>query len=103
MYPDSPPWLTTEWAIFFLDDMFSTFVPWIIQNRGHYDILVHPNSGCLVEDHSSWALWGGNKWDLDLTEFGNEPWKPKNPNVKFLLADKENSFLAQKYIEEHNL
>ncbi len=35
-------------------------------------ILVHPNSGCETEDHSSWALWGGNRWELDMTIFSCE-------------------------------
>ncbi len=35
-------------------------------------ILVHPNSGCETEDHSSWALWGGHAWELDMTIFSCE-------------------------------
>ena len=30
---------------------------WIMQNRGEFDILVHPNSGGEKLDHSEWCLW----------------------------------------------
>ena len=62
------------------------------------DILIHPNSGCEVrsfalrctwqgrcvrerrggagrfqiEDHMSWALWGGSAWELDDSIFSCE-------------------------------
>ena len=26
--------------------------------------MIHPNSGCEVEDHTEWAVWGGKTWEL---------------------------------------
>jgi hypothetical protein len=27
-------------------------------------LLVHTNTGCEYEDHSKWALWAGQKWQV---------------------------------------
>jgi aromatic ring-cleaving dioxygenase len=31
-------------------------VRWIMQNREDTDILVHPNTGYEIQDHSDWAF-----------------------------------------------
>jgi len=37
--------------------------------------LIHPNSGCELEDHTWWAFWGGNPWEIDLSAFSHDmPW-----------------------------
>jgi aromatic ring-cleaving dioxygenase len=80
MFEDSGPggpFLTAQWAVFVTPEHFEKTVIWIMQNRGKYDVLVHPNSGCELADHSSWAFWGGNKWELDMTIFSHDypfPW-----------------------------
>lgn len=28
-----------------------------MQNRGNFDVFVHPNSGWEHEDHAKWAFW----------------------------------------------
>jgi len=61
------PFPVPEWAAFVPPPFFAATVPWIMQNRGQFDILVHPNSGCEIEDHRDWPVWGGNKWELDLS------------------------------------
>ena len=41
-------------------------------------MLVHPNSGCEMEDHDKWSMWGGHPWKLDLTRLSHDepfPWK----------------------------
>ena len=38
-------------------DLHSLGTNWIMQNRGDLDILVHPNSGAEVLDHTDWSLW----------------------------------------------
>lgn len=71
------PFLTAQWAVFILPEHFNQVVPWFMQNRNGYDILVHPNSGCELEDHSWWALWGGKPWELDMSAFHHDspfPW-----------------------------
>ncbi len=36
-----------------------------IASRGGLDVLVHPNRGDQVADHTSQALWLGNKLDIN--------------------------------------
>ena len=50
------PFLTSQWSVFVPLESFSQTVSWIMQHRGIYDILVHPNSGCELEDDSWWAF-----------------------------------------------
>jgi aromatic ring-cleaving dioxygenase len=62
-----PPFLTSEWAAFVPLENFQETVLWIMQQRGSLDVLVHPNSGCEINDHRDWPLWGGMKWELDIS------------------------------------
>merc|ERR1711918_139166 len=39
---------------------------WAMRNRGTYDIFIHPNTGCVINDHVDWSLWGGTKWPIRL-------------------------------------
>ena len=58
---------------------------WMMQRKGEFSVLVHPNSGCEIEDHSWWAYWGGAPWPLDLTIFSYDqpfPW-PEDEQVSF--------------------
>ena len=50
----------------FLPDQFGTVVPWLMLNREGLDVLVHPETGDDVGDHSHRALWLGEKLELDL-------------------------------------
>ncbi len=52
-------------------------VMWVMQRRAGFSVLVHPNSGCDIEDHSKWAIWGGLPWQIDLEFF-----KRKTPQNK---------------------
>jgi aromatic ring-cleaving dioxygenase len=97
------PFLTAQWSVFLTMDDFADTVPWIMQHRGDYDILVHPNSGCELEDHSWWAFWGGNPWEINMGAFSMDypfPWPEKRTN-KDLLESNETSFLVKSYIKEH--
>jgi aromatic ring-cleaving dioxygenase len=62
----SHPFPVPNWAAYVPLERFADTVPWIMQNRGVYDILVHPNSGCMLNDPRNWAVWGGSKWELML-------------------------------------
>ena len=56
---------------------YRTIVPWVMQRRRSLDVLVHPNTGCEAEDHTSWAIWGGQPWRLSLDYFYHDqpfPW-----------------------------
>mmetsp|Transcript_18704 Transcript_18704/g.66066 ORF Transcript_18704/g.66066 Transcript_18704/m.66066 type:complete len:187 (-) Transcript_18704:79-639(-) len=73
------PFVTAEWSAFFLPENITQIYPWAIQHRGEYDILIHPNSGCEIEDHTIWAGWLGKPWDIDTSAFsancpGCTPW-----------------------------
>ena len=63
------PFLTAQWSFFIPKSMFDAPVKWIMQNRGEFDTLIHPNSGCTTQDHTDWSLWGGDKWHLDTNIF----------------------------------
>jgi len=73
------PFVVAQWAVYILPNDYQRTVTWMAQNRGNYDMLVHPNSGCETEDHTAWALWGGKSWDIDFTIFHHDtpfPWPP---------------------------
>eukprot|EP00750_Incisomonas_marina_P028654 INCI6805.1.p1 GENE.INCI6805.1~~INCI6805.1.p1 ORF type:complete len:199 (-),score=18.31 INCI6805.1:67-663(-) len=66
------PFLTAQYSFFVPRPLLTDAWGFAVQNRGKLDILVHPNSGCEVEDHTSWALWAGNPWELDASIFSCE-------------------------------
>lgn len=49
--------------------MYEVTVAWMLKYKGPLDMLVHPNSGCGLQDHITHALWGGNKWEIDASIF----------------------------------
>ena len=63
------PFLTAQWAVFLLPEHFEEAVSWMAQHRHNHDVLLHPNSGCIVPDHTHWAFWLGDRWKLDLSIF----------------------------------
>ena len=66
------PFLTSQYSFFIPLDHLLRTTTWITRNRGSLDILIHPNSGCEVEDHTEWSLWGGTKWELNSNIFSCE-------------------------------
>ena len=54
------------YQIAFLPDQFSQVLPWLMLHREGLDILVHPETGDDVLDHTSHALWLGNKLELNI-------------------------------------
>lgn len=75
------PWVSPQFAVYVPPDRFADTVPWIMQNRAFYDVMVHPNSGCLKDDHIYWSIWGGDKWQINanLEEMTPRP-VPPSPN-----------------------
>lgn len=66
------PFLTAQYSFFIpKKDVLST-IAWSVRHKGELDMLLHPNSGCEVEDHTKWALWGGKKLQLDTSIFSCE-------------------------------
>ena len=56
------PFPTANWSVFVLAGHLEKMMMWMMQRKGDYSVLVHPNTGCEVEDHTDWAFWGGNQW-----------------------------------------
>ena len=82
------PFVSGEWSIFIPVGYYSLVVPWMLQNRGEFSMILHPNTGFEYEDHSIWAMWAGEPWPLDMTifeqgvqtnEFGHYRGDPDNP------------------------
>lgn len=63
------PFAVGEWSAFVPVNYYSAVVPWFVQNRGQFNLLVHPNTGCEYEDHSIWAQWSGSAWNMDMSIF----------------------------------
>lgn len=60
------PHPVSSYQIAFPAALFADLVPWLMLNRDGLVILVHPETGDDVADHSDHALWLGEKLDLDL-------------------------------------
>ena len=67
---------------------YNAVVPWFVNHRANFTLLVHPNTGCEYEDHSIWTMWSGPPWNMDLSiftpwtqtdEFGEQPGGVHNP------------------------
>ncbi len=68
---DNPigPHSTAMYQVIFKIADFGVLVPWLMINRNNLNILVHPETGDDLEDHTENALWLGQKLDLDLSAF----------------------------------
>ena len=50
----------------FAPEEFGKLVPWLMLNHAGLDVLVHPQTGDDVADHTDQALWLGQKLDLNI-------------------------------------
>ena len=55
-----------QFQIIFKTVQFQTVVPWLMLNRVGLDILVHPLTDEMVDDHSVYAPWLGTPIKLKL-------------------------------------
>jgi DOPA 4,5-dioxygenase len=53
----------------FTPEQFGAFVPWLNIHRGPLSVLVHPNTGDALRDHTQRAVWMGERYPLDLGLF----------------------------------
>ena len=60
------PHPVSQFAVIFRTEQFAEVVPWLMLHRGALDILVHPLTDDMVDDHSVYALWLGSPVDLKL-------------------------------------
>lgn len=54
------------YQVAFPPNQFAKVVPWLMLNREGLDILIHPETGDDVKDHTDHALWLGNKLELNI-------------------------------------
>jgi DOPA 4,5-dioxygenase len=54
------------YQVAFDNDEFPLIVPWLMMSRDGLSVLVHPNTGDDVADHSAYAMWLGEPLPLDL-------------------------------------
>lgn len=59
-----PAW---TYQIAFGPEQFGTIVPWLSQQRGALDVLVHGLSGDDIRDHTALTMWLGRSYSLDLS------------------------------------
>ena len=99
------PFLTAQWAIFVTNDLFSETVQWFTQHRGIYDVLIHPNSGCELEDHSWWAIWAGTPWEINLDAMTHDqpfPWTNNTAKISEQeLKQGKSTELIRKFLDEY--
>jgi aromatic ring-cleaving dioxygenase len=67
-FSDDPvgPHPVSQFQVIFKTSEFQTVVPWLMLNRQGLDILVHPLTDDMVDDHTVYALWLGTPITLKL-------------------------------------
>lgn len=61
------------YQVAFLPHQFGEVVPWLMLNREGLDILVHPETGDDVKDHTDNSLWLGEKLQLNIEFLERQP------------------------------
>ena len=54
------------YQVSFAVNQFDLVVPWLMLHRENLDILIHPNTGDAVADHTDYALWLGEKLPVKI-------------------------------------
>jgi aromatic ring-cleaving dioxygenase len=67
-FSDEPigPHPISQFNVMFQPGEFQDIVPWLMLNREGLDILVHPLTDDMVDDHTVYALWLGTPVKLKL-------------------------------------
>jgi len=55
-----------QFQMIFKNEQFATVVPWLMFNRDGLDILLHPLTDDMVDDHTVYATWLGEPVELVL-------------------------------------
>lgn len=45
------------------------FIPWMMDNRGEFDVFFHANTGDDLIDHTQFVMWLGKSYNLNLDMF----------------------------------
>jgi len=67
-FSDEPrgPHPISQFNVIFQTGEFQNIVPWLMLNREGLDVLVHPLTEYMVDDHTVFALWLGTPVELKL-------------------------------------
>jgi len=67
-FSDEPrgPHPISQFNVMFQTAEFQNIVPWLMLNREGLDVLIHPLTDDMVDDHSDYALWLGTPVELKL-------------------------------------
>ncbi|MSP02277.1 MAG: 4,5-dioxygenase [Acetobacteraceae bacterium] len=67
-FSDEPrgPHPISQFNVMFQAGEFQSIVPWLMLNRAGLDVLIHPLTEDMVDDHSVYALWLGTPVALKL-------------------------------------
>lgn len=64
------PHTRSMYQVAFGATLFAEIVPWLALNRDGLVVLVHPETGDAVADHTDHALWLGERLDVDTGKLG---------------------------------
>ena len=67
-FSDEPrgPHPISQFNVIFKATEFQALLPWLMLNRDRLDVLVHPMTEDMVDDHNAYALWMGTPVPMDL-------------------------------------
>lgn len=54
-------------------DVFAKVLSWFVQHHGSLSVLIHPQTGFDLRDHTSHALWLGEKKEIKAFVFPDHP------------------------------
>ncbi|MBL4720643.1 MAG: DOPA 4,5-dioxygenase family protein [Alphaproteobacteria bacterium] len=57
------------YQVAFETKLFPEFTPWLALNRRNLTVLLHPNTGDHLTDHTSFAMWMGEVLELNVGIF----------------------------------
>jgi aromatic ring-cleaving dioxygenase len=68
------PHPVSQFNVIFKLDQFQHVVPWLMLNRDGLDVLIHPLTDDMYDDHSIYALWLGTPVTLKLDHMKGRPY-----------------------------
>ncbi|MCH2550429.1 MAG: DOPA 4,5-dioxygenase family protein [Alphaproteobacteria bacterium] len=63
------PHPNSMYQVTFDASIFSDIILWLSANRNNLNILIHPQSGDNLKDHTDLAIWLGKSLELKLDSF----------------------------------
>jgi len=60
------PHPSAMYQVAFEVEVFADFVPWLTLNRNGLVVLIHPRTEDDIADHTAFAMWLGEKLELDI-------------------------------------